>query len=279
MTPFPALEGLRIGCVQYLNSRPLIHCLGRPAREGPASPGLFLAHPSALAARLREGALDAALVPVFEVLRSPELYRVVRGVAIASRGPVYSVYVAHSEPLDRLEAVVADPASLTSVHLFQVLAAGSLGRSLPLVDPAVAETAPGSEPPRGRLLIGNQAIEFRLRPESETLRFWDLGEAWTEWTGLPFVYAVWVLRRQTDRADRLEAVAEAFREAAALGVAQAGAIAEQQQEFPRDLAHRYLTSHIRYGLGPEEEAGLDRFSSELERGGHVPGGRRRVEFV
>ena len=276
MTPFPALEGLRIGCVQYLNSRPLIHCLRPPSGNGSGGQDVYLAHPGTLAARLREGALDAALVPVFEVLRSPERYKVVRGVAIASEGPVYSVYVAHTEPLDRLEAVLADPASLTSVHLFQVLAAGSLRRSLPLLDPGAASRAVAPSQFQGRLLIGNQAIDFRLRNEPEGVRFWDLGEAWTAWTGLPFVYAVWVLRRELPRA---EAVAQAFRQAAALGVAEVGDIAEGQHEYPPALALRYLTQNIRFGLGAAEEAGMERFSSELEQGGHVPRGRQCVEFV
>ena len=266
MTAFPALEGLRIGCVQYLNSRPLIHCLRPPAGLGPAK----------LAARLREGALDAALVPVFEVLRSPERYQVVRGVAIASEGPVYSVYVAHTEPLDRLDSVLADPASLTSVHLLQVLAAGSLRRSLPLLDPGVAPQDSEATRFQGRLLIGNQAIDFRLCKEPEGVRFWDLGEAWTGWTGLPFVYAVWVLRRELPQA---EAVAQAFREAAALGVERVGDIAAEQTEYPKALALRYLTQNIRFGLGAAGEAGMERFSLELEQGGHVPRGRQRVEFV
>ena len=276
MTPFPALESLRIGCVQYLNSRPLIHCF-RASKGGPPAAGeVYLAHPGTLAARLREGALDAALVPVFEVLRSPERYRVVRGVAIASHGPVYSVYVAHTEPLDRLDAVLADPASLTSVHLFQVLAAGSLRRSLPLVDPQTAPDDAEAMRFRGRLLIGNQAIDFRLRNQPEGIRFWDLGEAWTEWTGLPFVYAVWVLRRELPHAG---AVAQAFREAAALGVARVADIAKGQHHYPPELALRYLTQNIRFALDSHAEAGMERFSSELEQGGHVPRGRQRVEFV
>jgi predicted solute-binding protein len=277
MTRFPALRGLRIGCVQYLNSRPLIHALaGCSGPGGPEAPSIHLAHPSALAARLREGALDAALVPVFEALRSPERYQLVRGVAISSRGPVYSVYVAHSEPLEQIQSVLADPASLTSVHLLQVLAAGSLGRPLALMDPAGLPMI--SEIPRrcGRLLIGNQALEFRLRHGMEGLRFWDLGEAWTEWTGLPFVYAAWVLRRDLPET---ALVAEAFRDAAAIGVAHAHEIAAQQDDFPRELAVRYLTSHIRFGLGAEEEAGLARFSEELRRGGHLVGARRPLEFV
>jgi len=276
MTRFPALEGLRIGCVQYLNSRPLIHCLRPPAAGGTGGQDVFLAHPGTLAARLREGALDAALVPVFELLRSPERYRVVRGVAIASEGPVYSVYVAHTQPLERLESVVADPASLTSVHLFQVLAAGSLRRYLPLLAPEQAPHDLESEGVLGRLLIGNQAIDFRLLREPEGVRFWDLGAAWTEWTGLPFVYAVWVLRRDLPRA---EVVAQAFREAAALGVAQVESIAAEQRDYPPDLALRYLTQNIRFGLDAAGEAGMERFSSELEQGGLVPRGRQRVEFV
>ncbi len=276
MSPFPALEGLRIGCVQYLNSRPLIHCL-RPSEGAGSGPGeIYLAHPGTLAAKLREGALDAALVPVFEVLRSPERYRVVRGVAIASEGPVYSVYVAHTEPLDRLDAVLADPASLTSVHLFQVLAAGTLRRSLPLLAPGEVPQDAQAMRFRGRLLIGNQAIDFRLRNQPEVVRFWDLGEAWTAWTGLPFVYAVWVLRRELPRA---EWVAQAFREAAALGVARVGDIAAGQRDYPPELALRYLTQNIRFGLDAAGEAGMERFSSELEQGGHVPRGRQRVEFV
>jgi chorismate dehydratase len=276
MTLSSALRGLRVGCVQYLNSRPLIHCLPGLQRDPHGSPSLSLAHPSTLAARLRQGELDAALVPVFEVLRSPELYRVVRGVAIASNGPVYSVYVAHSQPLDQLHSVLADPASLTSVHLFRVLAEGSLRHSLPLQDSVVQTEENDVALRRGRLLIGNQAIEFRLRHQAEGLRFWDLGQAWTDWTGLPFVYAVWVLRRELERADL---VAEAFREAAALGVARVEEIAAEQVEFPRELANRYLTQHIRFGMGPHEEAGLERFSSELERGGHVRRGRSPLLFV
>jgi chorismate dehydratase len=276
MTLFPCLEGLRIGCVQYLNSRPLIHCLTALGQGVSGGRGLFLAHPATLAAKLREGELDVALVPVFEALRSPELYRVVRGVAIASKGPVYSVYVAHSVPLDQLQAVLVDPASLTSVHLFQVLATGSLRRVLPLLDSAGPEPDPAAMSRYGRLLIGNQAIDFRLRHQAEGLRFWDLGQAWTEWTGLPFVYAVWVLRRDLDRADR---VAQSLRDAAVRGVAQVDQIAAGQVEFPPDFALRYLTEHIRFGLGPEEEAGLERFSSELEREGHVRSGRSPLEFL
>jgi len=261
----PGLESLRLGCVQYLNSRPLIHGLE----------GVVLAHPSELAARLREGELDAALVPVFELLRSPGDYRFVNGVAIASRGPVYSVFVAHSRPLDALEGVTADPASLTSIHLFEVLAARVLKRRLPLV-PEDPENI--RHPAFGRLLIGNQAIERRVASGSgmDAEFFWDLGEQWTLWTGLPFVYAVWVLRRGISG----EAyVANAFRTLAAAGSRAIPEIARSHSEFGEALALRYLTENIRFTLGASEHEGLARFSQELEALGFVPPNRAALEFV
>jgi chorismate dehydratase len=261
----PALQGLRIGCVQYLNSRPLIHGL----------PEVELAHPSELAARLRAGALDAALVPVFELLRSPENYLVVDGVGIVSAGPVYSVYVAHRGPMGELEGVTADPASLTSIHLFQVLAEGVLGRRLPLLPENAANV---ENPSCGRLLIGNQAIVYRVASEQAVAgeEFWDLGEQWTLWTGLPFVYAVWVLRRGISGAG---AVGEAFRTLAEAGLRAVPEIAAADVEFGPELAGRYLTEHIRFNLGARERAGLERFSRELEGLGFVPQNRAGLDFV
>jgi chorismate dehydratase len=243
--------------------------------------GVVLAHPSALAARLREGALDAALVPVFELLRSPGDYRAVEGVAIASRGPVYSVFVAHRRPLETLEGVLADPASLTSIHLFQVLAAGRLKRPPRLVP---LDSANAGDPAFGRLLIGNQALRHRVESESGAAGavgegeevFWDLGEQWTLWTGLPFVYAMWVLRRGIASESY---VADAFRTLAAAGVAAVPEIAREASDFGEALALRYLTGNIQFELGEREHAGLARFSSELEGAGFVPENRSPLEFV
>jgi len=260
-----ALQGLRVGCVQYLNSRPLIHGLL----------GVELAHPSELAVRLRSGALDAALVPVFEVLRSPEKYLVVDGVGIVSDGPVYSVFVAHQRPMAELRGVAADPASLTSIHLFQVLVAGVLKCRLPLL---AAGEMDDSNPGLGRLWIGNQAIAHRLglvrdRVEAE---IWDLGEQWTGWTRLPFVYAVWVIRREVPGALH---VANAFRGISELGQRAIPEIAASETEFGRELAERYLTEHIRFQVGDPEKAGLIRFQKELQALGLLPENASAPEFV
>lgn len=263
---FPsALEGLRVGCVQYLNSRPLIHGLAR----------VDLAHPSELALRLRSGALDAALVPVFEVLRSPEKYLLVDGVGIVSHGPVYSVFVAHQRPMAELKGVAADPASLTSIHLFQVLVAGVLKRQLPLLPAAGIDD---SDPNFGRLLIGNQAIAHRLgfRRDQAEPEIWDLGEQWTQWARLPFVYAVWVVRREVAGAAH---VADAFRMISELGQRAIPEIAAREREFGRELAQRYLTENIRFQVGDAEKAGLLRFKKELQALGLLQGNTAPLEFI
>ena len=104
---------LRLGCVKYLNARPLIH--------GWAGDVEF-DHPSALCRRLAAGELDVALVSSFEYLRNP-IYTIVDGVAIASDGPVFSVVLAHREPIEQLCEIAIDPASETSVNLLCCLLA------------------------------------------------------------------------------------------------------------------------------------------------------------
>ncbi len=261
------LSGLRIGCVRYLNSRPLIAGLT----------GVRLEHPSVLARVLRSGELDVALVPVFEAIQSPAgRYEVVDGVGIASRGPVYSVFVAHRGPLEEVRQVVADPASLTSVHLMQVLFRMHSGRPLEVVP---EEHASAEQLNAARLWIGNQAIAYRESVSAgEDVRFWDLGEAWTALTGLPFVYALWVMRSDAIEG-RSKAVADAFREVARCGIEQRKAIAAEEAEFGRDFAWRYLTEHIHFEIRDFEKAGLGLFSSGLEKAGFVSGGRPPLVWV
>jgi predicted solute-binding protein/REP element-mobilizing transposase RayT len=107
------LNALRIGCVKYLNARPLIR--GWPGE-------VDFDHPSALCQRLANGDLDVALVSSFEFLRNP-VYRIVDGVSIASEGPVYSVVLAHCGELSDIHEIELDPASQTSVNLLRCLLA------------------------------------------------------------------------------------------------------------------------------------------------------------
>lgn len=258
MTRFPALAGLRIGCVQYLNSKPLIA----------AYPGeVLFEHPSKLARALSAGSLDAALVPIFEAL-GPREYYAVDGVAIACDGPVYSVFLAHEGELSCIRTLELDPASLTSVHLVQVLLREFYG-----VTPRCV--APG-EPADARLLIGNQAIEYRGTAPAG-MRFLDLGEEWKKQTGLPFVFALWLLRPGLPE---LTAIAEGFRDLKDAGEPLIPAIAEAAgREIGAELALRYLTDYIRFDLGERERAGIERFRDLLVKHGFLGGKTVGLRFV
>lgn len=239
-----ALEGLRVGCVQYLNSRPLIYGLE----------DVLLAHPSVLASEMRAGNLEAALVPVFEWLRSPADYVAVDGIGIASRGSVLSVFVAHRGPLELMEAVIADPASLTSVHLVQVLCRGILGRDIPIVSEAEGRNLGDHV---GRLWIGNQALDFRKNNHGSGWEYWDLGEAWTRWTGLPFIYALWIVRRSVGN---LTQVATALRQLGGAGIEALDKIIHEQNQYAVEVAQEYLRKRICFEIGDAEKGGWPVFA-------------------
>src|SRR6188472_4610601 len=137
---------LRIGCVKYLNARPLIH--------GWESDVDF-DHPSALCNKLAAGQLDVALVSSFEFLRNP-IYRIVDDVSISSDGPIYSVVVAHRGELSDIDEIELDPASTTAVNLLRCLLA-----ELGLTPRLVGSSSETAEQSRARLIIGDQAIRFR----------------------------------------------------------------------------------------------------------------------
>jgi chorismate dehydratase len=243
VSPWAALHPLRIGCVQYLNARPLI--------QGYDGEVVF-DHPSALARELAAGRLDAALVPVFEILREP-VYDLVDEVAIASDGPVFSVVLAYRGELKDLRAVSFDPASLTSVHLLKVLLGEFHGLQL--------ESRKDAE---AMLLIGNQAIEFRAQESARysSLRWLDLGEEWQRCTHLPFVYAVWALRPGLANGG---GVAAAFRALKSSGVDRVADIVNADQFQDAAFRQRYLTQHIRFDLGVREKLGLNRFRALLAK--------------
>lgn len=245
MSPWSALYGLRIGCVEYLNAQPLIR-----GYDGP----VVFDHPSALARGIAAGELDAGLVPIVEAFRAED-YRIVDSVAIACDGPVFSVVLAYRGKLRDVASILLDPASATSNQLLKVLLAEFHG-----LRPRYLERGESS----AALLIGNHAIQLRQRKERG--RMLDLGEEWKRCTGLPFVFAVWMLRSDLPH---LGEVAAAFRALKDYGLAKIPQIAESECEWLGDRAfrERYLTEQIRFDLGEREKAGIAKFRELLAKHG------------
>jgi chorismate dehydratase len=215
-------------------------------------------HPSRLAEMLVNDELDVALVPAFEALRGGASFRVVDEVSIASEGAVYSVFLAYRGCLNDVKTIALDPASLTSANLLRCLVAEFHPQLRPEFVTEVDADA--------HLLIGNQAIHFRQEHPADDWQYLDLGEEWLRRTGLPFVFAVWLIRAGVPNA---EAVADALRALKQTGLARIRQIADEQTEFDADFAARYLTGNIRFGFGKMEKAGVEKFRELLLRRGLI----------
>jgi chorismate dehydratase len=236
--------------VPYLNAVPLTRGI---------EDEVVMLPPARLAELLRRGELDAALVSVVEVLMQ-DRYDILDGVAIASLGEVKSVLLAHRVPLESITVVHCDPASLTSVQLLRVLLAE---RGLRPEFRSLEGYDPGAYP-EAVLLIGDPALDFLLGPHEQQV--WDLGEAWHELTGLPFVYAVWALRRGIENS----ALRRQLREARSFGLDTLDSIIANRADYTLDFRRDYLGWHIHYHLGTDERRGVARFLELMGRHGIGP---------
>jgi chorismate dehydratase len=166
----------RLGSVPYLNARPLHWTIPEPVT--------FL-EPNVLSHELVQGRLHAGLVPIYTILNHADLFHVADGYAIGSLNIVYSVVLVHDIPVVRIKTVALDPASRTSNHLVQVL----LQKYYRIAPHYVS----ADEPADAQVMIGDPAITYRQAHPDE--RFLDLAQSWHTYTGLPFVFAAWAIRR------------------------------------------------------------------------------------
>jgi chorismate dehydratase len=245
-----SLAGFRVGSVRALNTVPLTRGL---------EDQVVYATPASLAERLRRDELDAGLVSVVEPLFN-DRYDILDGVAVASLGEVKSVLLAHRRPLAEAREVFCDTASLTSVTLLKVLLAerGLRPEFKPLEDYAAAKEKDYV------LLIGDAALDFIFAPHPHEI--FDLGTAWYELTGLPFVFAVWALRRGIENRE----LRRLLREAKDFGMDTLDHIIGNRTEYTLDFRRDYLGWHIHYHLGTDEKRGIAKFIELLRKHGFGP---------
>lgn len=249
---------IRLGAVEYLNARPLVHDL-----EGSARVTLRFDVPARCAELLHAGEIDVGLIPSIEYLRGPQAYAIVPFVCVSSGGPVASVALyTKKDPAD-LRSIAMDTTSRTSVALMRVIAKQAYG-----IAPEPVSMAPDLDAmlarADGAVIIGDKALF--LDHEASGARKIDLGELWTDTTGLPFVYAFWAGRPHAITPDDIGML----RDARDGGLANLEGIARAY--FPGDverqaIACRYLRDNIHYTLGDEEFEGLTvfyRYASELD---------------
>ena len=249
----------RLGAVSYLNTRPLTVAL-----EGKGSPfQVSYAVPAVCAAQLRQGQIDVGLIPAIEYARGPEPYCIVPKVAIGCLGEVLTVRLYYKGELGDIKRVALDHSSRTSATLLHILLREGFGLEPELVNkaPDLAAMLDGAD---AALLIGDPVFSL-LEEDCQSL---DLGAAWFELTGLPFVFAFWAGR--SGALDPIEA--RHLAEAPRLGLPLVDQIAlqfSQTKGVPAALCARYLTQHIRYDLDDEALKGLRRFYALAYRHGQI----------
>jgi chorismate dehydratase len=300
---------VRIGAVNYLNSKPLVCGLEALAPDVRLSFDL----PSRLAYSLAAGRLDVALIPAVEFFRSPG-YRVVSDACVACRGPVLSVKLHFRVPPNEVRRVALDEGSRTSSALTQILLA-ELHGARPQLKPLPIGCGLDASDADAVLLIGDRAIvsaqdvgnDDRLRiaatrhpaipaagcpglripshnPKSEIrnpksnsdsgdefVDVWDLGDVWCRWTGLPFVFAMWIARPDVQSVE----VAPVLNAARDDGLRQLARIVAHEAKvlgISPELATRYLRDNLHFKLGRKERAGLRMFYQLCVKHGLAPGG-------
>jgi chorismate dehydratase len=252
-----------LGAVSYLNSKPLIEGLAESIPEA----RLTLDYPSRLADGLSRGTLDVALVPSIESLTEPD-YEVISNACVAACGPVLSVKLYFRKPPGDVKSLALDEGSRTSAALARIMLAERFGVEPRLekftLDSRIEDTLADAV-----LMIGDRAI---LPPSIPFVEEWDLGQEWLRWTGLPFVFALWVGRRGAE----LGRVENALAAARDRGVAALTEIAQRESalmHLPLDVVDTYLRQHLHFEMGSAEKQRLMLYHTLASKLGLAPAGR------
>lgn len=227
-----------VGSVPYLNAVPLTWALHKVGFRGT----LVFGTPAQLSSWMEQRKIDAGLIPVAEYLRGIG-DGIVAGVALAADGAVRSVLLVSKVPPFQIETVAVDRGSRSSVLLLKVLLAERYGNF-----PVLLPTEPNLESMLSKadaaLLIGDAALTAQIQPRWQVT---DLGQEWKELTGLPFVFAAWVIREgveEIELADWLiRSKVEGLRNLDTIVAEES-----QRRNLDKSLVHHYLTECIQYDL-------------------------------
>lgn len=235
--------------MSYLNSKPLIHGFEQGRMKDEID--LIIDYPANIAAMLVDDRIDVGLVPVAVIPSLPEHY-IISDYCIGCDGEVASVCLFSEVPLDQVETVLLDYQSRTSVALLKVLLKEHWKISPQLVAAGIDYEKDISGATAG-LVIGDRALQQRLH----SAFIYDLGLAWKEMTGLPFVFAAWISNKKID-----PAFIGRFNEANAAGFDNLPLVIDENKTPVFDLL-KYYTENIRYRYSGDQQKALQRFMQEI----------------
>ncbi|MFI9081843.1 menaquinone biosynthetic enzyme MqnA/MqnD family protein [Streptomyces sioyaensis] len=257
----------RVGHIQFLNCMPLYWGLARTGTL--LDLDLTKDTPEKLSEQLVRGELDIAPITLVEFLRAADDLVAFPDLAVGCDGPVMSCVIVSQKPLEQLDGarVALGSTSRTSVRLAQLLLAEKIG-----VRPDYYTCPPDlgvmMQEADAAVLIGDAALRANLHDGPRLgLEVHDLGQMWKEWTGLPFVFAVWAARREYLEREpvMVQKVHEAFLASRDLSLEEVGKVAEQAarwETFDEPVLERYFTT-LDFRFGPAQLAGVTEFARRV----------------
>lgn len=270
------IDQMRIGVVRYINTLPLIDGLSDLERCT-----LVPDVPAQLINRLTSGEVDLALCSVIDSVRSPVPVKIVPVGMLGCNGRTLTVRLYARCPWKQVRTVAADTDSHTSRALAELIFLHKFGVRPTFIDyqDAASGTDPGTD---AMLLIGDKVIAH-APDESNWPQHLDLGEAWHEWTGLPFVFATWLARADSDphTAARVMTAARVLdhqRRHNRQRINNIVAREAAQHGWPEDLAFTYLAQLLRFDFDAHARQGMNRFLLECHKVGLAPAPQSPPDF-
>lgn len=240
---------IRTGIVNYLNTKPLLYGIEHSTvlDEIELIPG----YPSEIARLLAEGRIDLGLVPVAALSKIQDA-EIISDYCIGCDGPVASVCIFSDVPMEEVEEVLMDYQSMTSVQLSKILlkeywnSTASYKDAQPDFRSAIRGSTAG-------LVIGDRAFEQRKISKFT----YDLGEAWKNYTGLPFVFAAWVSNKTLPKP-----FVDRFNAANLRGIQQIDEVVKNTS-FPLFDLEKYYRNNVSYMLDNRKKHGMEIFLSKV----------------
>ena len=240
---------IRVGAVSYLNTKPLLYGIENSSVIREIT--LTTEYPAKIADMLLSDQIDIGLVPVAIIPKMKE-YHINTRFCIGSNGPVASVCLFSELPLSDIHTVLLDYESKTSVALVEILLK-NYWKLTPKFEPAGPDFISRIKGGTAAVVIGDRALQLR----TVIAHVFDLGEAWKQMTGLPFVYAAWVSNKMLD-----PGWVDRFDRANAFGLQNIQKVLEDSFSSAIDL-QVYFRDYLSYDLNEEKKKGMDLFLKML----------------
>jgi chorismate dehydratase len=240
------LEKIKVGIVNYLNTKPLIYGLQRTPIKDQIE--LREEYPSRLAEMLKHDEIDLGLIPIAVLPEIPD-YKIIGNYCIAAEGEVASVCLFSEVPMNEIKKVYLDYQSRSSVALLKWLMREYWGSDAELIQATDDNFRKKIEGTTAGLVIGDRALQQR----KISTFIYDLSSEWRKITGLPFVFAAWISKKEFDHE-----FTQLFNDANGLGLDHLDEIAAENS-FPDFNLEKYYRFHISYLLDDRKKQGMEKF--------------------